>query len=115
MSLLKRIMTLILILSIFNLNFPVAVFAKKILLAKADITEHAPMILTTPEINIPVEEKAQKKTNKWVWIGLGVLALGGGAAAAGGGGGGDGGGDGGGGGEPQIPAGPGKGDVTVTW
>ncbi len=100
-------MAMVLILSIFSLNFPVMVFAQnEIRIAKTDITEHPPMILTTPEVNTSVEKVQKKTTNKWVWIGLGVLALGGAAAA--GGGGDDGGG-------PQTPAGSDTGDVTVTW
>ncbi len=106
MSSLKRVTTMVLILSIFSLNFPAEVFAKKeILLANTGITEHQPMILATPEINIPVGKVQKKKISKWVWIGLGVLAVG---AAAGGGGGG-------GGSDAPPPAGADTGDVTVTW
>ena len=71
-------------------------------------TQHKPEVLSTPEQDIPLKEvkKTEKKGfSKWVWIGLGVLAVGGAALALGGGGGGDGGGgdDG------------GTGDVSITW
>ena len=55
-----------------------------------------------------VEKTEKKGFSKWVWIGLGVLAVGGAALALGGGGGGDGGGGGGDGGD-------GTGDVSITW
>ena len=68
------------------------------------------IVLSTPEKDIPLKkvEKTEKKGfSKWVWIGLGVLAVGGAALAIGGGGSG-GNGDGGDGGD-------GTGDVSITW
>lgn len=68
-----------------------------------NVTAHPPEVWTTPEEKIPVE-LVEKKTSKWVWIGLGALLLAGGAAAAGGGG------------DDGAPApAPTTGDVTVTW
>lgn len=110
---LKQIFAGLLVIFIFNLNFlTIALAGRKQLLAKG-ITKHRPQIFSTPEKKIPEEkipiekmpEKATtvKKSKKWVWIIVGVLAVGG-AALAGGGGGGDDGSNGG-----------SSGDVTVTW
>jgi len=75
--------------------------------ASKGLTTHSPEVWTTSEEKIPVEI-VEKKTSKWVWIGLGALLLAGGAAAAAGGGGG-------GGDDPSEPAPSQNGDVTVTW
>lgn len=66
--------------------------------ATAGITTRQPQVLSSPEENIPVVEKAtseKKGGMKWLWALLGVALIGGIAAAAGGGGGGGGGDDGG--------------------
>jgi uncharacterized membrane protein YgcG len=52
------------------------------------ITKHAPELLVSPEVSTP-GEKEGKRSYTWLWIALGVVAVG--AAAAGGGGGGGGG------------------------
>ena len=105
MKSLKKLFTLVLILSILNLYLPNIAFAENPqLFAKAEITKHKPEILSTPEEDIPTIKK--KKTSTWTWVIL--LALVGGLAAAVGGGGDDGGGA-----SPPPP--PDEGDVTVTW
>ena len=108
---LKKLFTVVLILSILNLYFPNTTFAEQHhLFAKAEITKHKPEILSTPEEDIPTIKA--KKTSGWTWVIL--LALIGGvaaAAAAGGGDGDSGGGSSGGGGSD----GGDSGDVTVTW
>ena len=80
------------------------------LYAQADLfdikTRHKPEVLSTPEKDIPLTEvknSEKKGFSKWVWIGLGVLAVGGAALALGGGG------DGGGGDDS------GTGDVSISW
>ena len=101
------------ILSMVAINFPGSTLCNAAsLYAQADLldfkTRHKPEVLSTPEKDIPlteVEKTEKKGFSKWVWIGLGVLAVGGAALALGGGGGGDGGGDG----------GDGTGDVSITW
>jgi len=83
------------------------------LYAQADLfdtkTRHKPEVLSTPEKDIPlteVEKTEKKGISKWVWIGLGVLAVGGAALALGGGSGGSGG---------SGVDGGGTGDVSITW
>jgi len=106
MKSLKKLLMLVLVLSILNLYLPNIAFAENPqLFAKAEITKHKPDILSTPEEDIPTIKK--KKTSSWTWLILLVLA-GGLAAAVGGGGGDDGGGA-----SPPPP--PDEGDVTVTW
>lgn len=102
------------ILSMVAVNFPGCTRCNAAsLYAQADLldfkTQHKPEVLSTPEKDIPLTEveRAEKKGfSKWVWIGLGVLAVGGAALALGGGGGG-----GGGGGDDDG----GTGDVSITW
>lgn len=102
------------ILSMVAINFPGCTRCNAAsLYAQADLldfkTQHKPEVLSTPEKDIPlteVEKTEKKGFSKWVWIGLGVLAVGGAALALGGGSGGSGG-DGGG--------GDGTGDVSITW
>jgi hypothetical protein len=54
-----------------------------------NITRHAPVMMSTPEEEMTKAMAGSKgKGSKWLWVGLGVAALGGLAAAAGGGGGG---------------------------
>ena len=101
MNLLKKIVGIVIILSLFSIHFPQTCFAwqnySSVKIAKATtITKHPPEFLAPPELKIPVETKKSKvavekrKTNKWLWIGAGVVAVGA-IAALGGGGGGDGG------------------------
>ena len=101
MTLIKRSLTALLILLVIYLGLPQIILAQNN--ASKDITVHSPKVWTTPEEKIPVE-LVEKKVSKWVWIGLGVLAIGGAAAAAAGAGGGD-----------DAPPAPTTGDVTVTW
>ena len=109
------------ILSMVAINFPGSTLCNAAsLYAQADLldtkTWHKPEVLSTPEKDIPLTEvkRTEKKGfSKWVWIGLGVIAVGGAALVlngGGGGGGGDGGGGGGGG-----DGGDGTGDVSITW
>jgi uncharacterized membrane protein YgcG len=119
MKLFKIVLILIMVFSVMGLNFPQAVFAgKRIMFAEAEdagITENMPEMLSSEEIDIPVEtvKKEKKKGNGMLWKSLsaallvGVLAVGLGGSGGGGGGGGD---DGGGGG-----GGDGTGDVSVSW
>lgn len=65
--------------------------------AAEGVTTRQPQVLSSPEEDIPVVEKAtseKKGGAKWLWALLGVALIGGIAAAAGGGGGGGGGDDG---------------------
>jgi len=102
------------ILSMVTINFPGSSLCNAAsLYAQADLfdtkTRHTPEVLSTPEKDIPlteVEKTEKKGFSKWVWIGLGVLAVGGAALALGGGGGGGGGGG---------VDGGGTGDVPITW
>jgi hypothetical protein len=71
--------------------------------AKAEVTEHAPVIRTSPEKEIPAPK--EKKSSSWTWVLL-IALVGGVAAAAGGGGGG---GDSGGGSTPTT------GSITGSW
>lgn len=102
------------ILSMVAINFPGSTLCNAAsLYAQADLldtkTRHTPEVLFTPEQDLPqaqVEKTEKKGFSTWVWIGLGVLAVGGAALALGGGGGDDGG-SGGSGGE--------TGNVSVAW
>jgi len=105
MSLIKKTLTALLIVLVIYLGLPQAILAQNG--KPKDVTAHSPEVWTSQEEKIPVE-LVEKKTSKWVWIGLGALLLAGGAAAAAGGGGGD---DA---APPSDPA-PTTGDVTVTW
>ena len=99
------------ILLMVTANFPDSTLCHAAsLYAQADVfgtkTLHNPEVLSTPEKDIPlakVEKTEKKGFSKWVWIGLGVLAVGGAALAFGGGGDDGGGNDG------------GTGDVSITW
>ena len=104
MKSLKKLLTLVLILSVMSLYLPNLTCAEqRPLFAKAGVTEHKPEILSTPEEDIPTIKA--KKTSGWTWlIAIGLI---GGVVAAAAGGDGDGGGGGGGGGD--------TGDVAVTW
>ena len=103
MKSLKKLLSAVLILLVLNLYFPNITYAEQhYLFAKAGITKHKPETLSTPEEPIPVEV-VKKKSYTWLWVVLGVLAVGGAAAAAGGS-------------DDDEEAGGGdSGDVTVTW
>ena len=118
MNLLKKMIGIVIIFSLFSIHFPQPCFAwqhnsyKK--LAKATtITKHSPEFLAPPELRIPVETKKAKasvkkwKSNKWLWIGAGVVAAGA-IAALSGGGGGDGGND-----RAGTDAGDGTGSIDI--
>lgn len=96
----KKILSVVLVLSLLCLYFPkIGMAGQSRLVAKANtatnITKHKPEILAPPEENIPLETAAKPKSN-WLWYVLGgVVLVGAIAAAGGGGGGGDGGGGGG--------------------
>jgi hypothetical protein len=101
MRFIEKVVGIIIILLLLGLHFPEISFSwQRAVYAKADtsktITKHAPEFLAPPEIEIPLAMKqpakqlGKKKINKWVWVGLGVLAAGVLAGAGGGGGEGDG-------------------------
>jgi hypothetical protein len=98
------------ILSMIAINFPGSTLCNAAsMYAQADLldtnTRHMPEALSTPEQDIPlteVEETEKKGFSKWVWIGLGVVAVGGVALLIGGSGGGDSDGD-------------GTGEASITW
>jgi hypothetical protein len=103
MKSLKKLLTVVLILSLVSVCLPNLAFADQHpVFAKAEITTHKPEILSTPEEDIPTIKA--KKSSGWTWLIL--LGLAGGLAAVAGGGGGGGSSSGGGGD---------SGDVTVTW
>ena len=110
MNFLRRILAIVLILSVFGLHFPkITLAAQSRLFAKAvGITEHLPEILAPPEEEIPVEEVKKGKRRTWLWVLGGAVLVGIIAAAAGGGGGGGGGSS-----DPVEPVN--TGDITVSW
>jgi len=74
MKSLKKLLMLVLVLSILNLYLPNIAFAENPqLFAKAEITKHKPDILSTPEEDIPTIKK--KKTSSWTWLILLVCVL----------------------------------------
>lgn len=96
MNLLKKMVGMIIILSLFGIHFPRTCLAwrnnSSAKTAKATtITKHTPEFLAPPEVKIPFETPQKKiavekgKTNKWLWIGAGVVAAGAIAALSGGG------------------------------
>lgn len=104
MESLKKLFTVVLILSVVSLYLPNITLAEQHhVFAKARVTEHKPEILSTPEEPIPTIKA--KKTSGWTWL-IAIGLIGGVAAAAAGGGGG------GGGGESPPPE---EGNVTITW
>ena len=109
MNFLRRILTIVLILSVLGLYFPkITLAGPGSLFAKAvGITEHLPEILAPPEEEIPVEEVKKGKRRTWLWVLGGAVLVGIIAAAAGGGGGGGGSSD------PVEPVN--TGDITVSW
>jgi len=94
MKTLNRVLALWLVLSLMGLTIPSgAQCAGARLFSKAElpsITPHDIRILSTPEEPIPFAdadaEEEKKGVGKWVWVVLGVLAIGGAALALGGGG-----------------------------
>ncbi len=112
MKFMKRIIIAALLISVPGLHFTDVTFAaghKMFAKTDAGITKHAPEMLAPPETDIPVEAvstsktsgkavAAEKKSNKWLYLG-GALLVGGIAAAGGGGGGGS----------------SSTGDITVSW
>ena len=106
----KKILSGVLVLSLFCLYFPkIGIAGQSRLIAKANtaapITKHKPEILSLPEKDIPFEEGEKNKWGRYVLAGVavvGLIVLV--AAAAGGGGGGGGNGN-----------GPETGDVKVSW
>ncbi len=114
MYLSKKVIVVMLILSILSYYFPKVVFAgQSRLLAKANtainITEYKPEILSLPAEDIPiekVEEAVEGEKKKWLWYVLAGVAVVGLIAAAGGGGGG---------GDDDGPTGPTTGKVKVSW
>ena len=120
MNFFKRILTIVLILSVLGLHFPkIILAAQSRLFAKAvGITEHLPEILALPEEEIPVKEvkKGEKgKSRTWLWV-LGGAVLVGIIAAVAGGGGGGGGSSGSGSGSGNDPVKPvDTGDITISW
>ena len=109
MNFLRRILTIVLILSVLGLYFPkITLAGPGSLFAKAvGITEHLPEILAPPEEEIPVEEVKKGKSRTWLWVLGGAVLVGIIAGAAGGGGGGGGG--------SSPPVDPDTGDITVRW
>jgi hypothetical protein len=109
MQILKKAVSVILIMLTCHLFLAHSAFSMDNLYAKADITKNKPVIKSLPEEKIPVETVKGKEGggSKMLWILLGAALLGGAAAAAGGGGSGGGGDD-----DPPAPT---TGSVTVTW
>lgn len=92
MKLIERVIGVTIILLLLSLHFPESAFPlQRTIYAKVNnsktVIGHTPEFLAPPEVEMPV--KLEKRgINKWVWVGLGVLAAGI-LAGAGGGGGGD--------------------------
>jgi hypothetical protein len=87
MNLGKKLFIFVLITATLSLYLPrIGSCAQMHWYAAAAVTEHAPVIRTSPEKEIPAPK--EKKSSRWTWLLL--LALAGGVAAAAGGGGGGG-------------------------
>ncbi len=79
MKLVKRIFIVLIILLTLNLYLPNITFAQQThFYAKAQITQHPPQILASPEEKIPVK-KVTKKKSKWLWKMIGLIVTGGAA------------------------------------
>lgn len=89
---LKRIGIGLLALAVLNLQVPVTAFAGQgsSIIKAEGISKNPPEMLATPEVNMPGEKTAAKKSNTWLWYVLGAVVLGAAAAGSGGGGGGGG-------------------------
>lgn len=86
----KKTIILLAVLSLFSIHFPYICFAGQNSFARIaevkSITKHSPKYLKSPEEEIPAEKVQIIESNKWLWVGLGVLAAGVLAGAGGGGG-----------------------------
>ena len=113
MNFFKKIVVMVMILIIYQLNLPgIAISDQSALYPKSETTSHDPDSQIVLERDLPKEEESWFSKYKW-WIALGVVAIAGGAAAAGGGGGGGSSGDG---GTTTTPASQDDpGGVTVSW
>jgi hypothetical protein len=81
----KKLFIVVLITATLTLYLPRIASCRQVhRYAKAEVTEHAPVIRTSPEKEIPAPK--EKKSSSWTWLLL--IALAGGVAAAAGGGGG---------------------------
>lgn len=110
MTLLKRGLSIFIILTFLGLNLPTAAFCEgSLLFARADknhITRHEPKVMATPQKDIPmVQAEGKKGGKKYLWIGLGTAVLLGLVAAGAGGGGGGG----------DTPPAEGTGNISVGW
>jgi len=82
----KKIVIVMLILLSLNLYIPRMSFAiDTSILAKADITEHSPESVSTPEIEIPHDDKtpSEKGDKGWMLVIIAVIVGVGGAVIAG--------------------------------
>jgi hypothetical protein len=87
MNLVKKLFIFMLIAATLTLYLPrLGSCAQVHRYAETSVTEHAPVIRTSPEKEIPVPK--EKKGSSWTWLLLIALAAGVAAAAGGGGGGG---------------------------
>jgi len=82
MKLFMKTLSLVLAVSVIQLCFQQIAWTQ-------EAAEHAPQSWSTPEIEIDKEAPETKKKSSWLWIILGVVAIGGGAAALAGSGGSD--------------------------
>lgn len=86
----KKTIILWVIFSLFSIHFPYLCLARQNsfnrVAEEKNITKHSPNCQKSPEEEIPVETVQKRKSNKWLWVGLGVLAAGVLAGAGGGGG-----------------------------
>ena len=111
MGLLKKMFAVLLVFSFLFLQFPKPGLAKFYVKANASttITENAPQIFSTPEIDIPIVQEAEppKKGNTLTYLVGGLLLVGILVAAlSGGGGGGD---------EPPPRPGSDSGNYNISW
>jgi hypothetical protein len=80
--------TIIVVLTIFTINFfhlPYVYAKTDALRSDLPITVNQPEMMATAEETLPVETVTETGFNKWIWISLGVLAVGTVAAMATGG------------------------------
>ncbi len=90
MKILRKILILLLIFSLWNFCLPRLSFSQ-VGIIEPEISKHPPEMRSSPEEYFPVGEKTEKR-NTWIWWLVGALVVGGAiglaAAASGGGGGG---------------------------
>ena len=88
MKVIRKILVGLLILLLVNSHLPGISFAQ-VGSEEGEISKHIPEVRSSAEEDIPVE-KIKPRVATWIWVVLGVLAVGGavGLAAGGGGGGG---------------------------